>query len=200
MRATYLFFAQIIGAIAASGLIIALFPPAVHFRTTLSPGTSVARGLFIEAFLTAELVFTILMLAKEKHKATFIAPVGIGTYYLHKTIRHYELLMYRDRTGPLHSRTRRRKLDRRFPKPRTQYRSRHSNMDLAKNALDILARTNPRLPPRRPILQIHQTHGIRNGESRPRRRSPQRPNSKPTPSYPSPTTSRHGKRVEEFGV
>jgi len=28
--------------------------------------------------LTAELVFTIFMLAKEKHKATFIAPVGIG--------------------------------------------------------------------------------------------------------------------------
>ena len=29
-------------------------------------------------FLTAELVFTIFMLAAEKHKATFIAPVGIG--------------------------------------------------------------------------------------------------------------------------
>lgn len=29
-------------------------------------------------FLTAELVFTILMLAGEKHKGTFIAPVGIG--------------------------------------------------------------------------------------------------------------------------
>lgn len=29
-------------------------------------------------FLTAELVFTILMLAAEKHKGTFLAPVGIG--------------------------------------------------------------------------------------------------------------------------
>ena len=28
--------------------------------------------------LTAELVFTIYMLANEKHKATFIAPIGIG--------------------------------------------------------------------------------------------------------------------------
>lgn len=36
------------------------------------------QGVFIEAILTAELVFTIFMLAKEKHKATFIAPVGIG--------------------------------------------------------------------------------------------------------------------------
>lgn len=29
-------------------------------------------------FLTALLVFTILMLAAEKHRATFIAPIGIG--------------------------------------------------------------------------------------------------------------------------
>lgn len=36
------------------------------------------QGLFIEMFLTAQLVFTIFMLAAEKHKATFIAPVGIG--------------------------------------------------------------------------------------------------------------------------
>lgn len=32
----------------------------------------------IEMFLTAELVFTIFMLAAEKHKGTFIAPIGIG--------------------------------------------------------------------------------------------------------------------------
>lgn len=47
-------------------------------RTTLAGGTSLVQGVFIEAVLTWELVFTILMLAKEKHKATFIAPVGIG--------------------------------------------------------------------------------------------------------------------------
>lgn len=29
-------------------------------------------------FLTAELVFTIFMLAAEKHKGTFLAPIGIG--------------------------------------------------------------------------------------------------------------------------
>lgn len=29
-------------------------------------------------FLTAMLVFTIFLLAAEKHRATFIAPVGIG--------------------------------------------------------------------------------------------------------------------------
>ena len=47
-------------------------------RTTLSNSTSIPRGLFVEAILTVELVFTILMLAKEKHKSTFMAPVGIG--------------------------------------------------------------------------------------------------------------------------
>ncbi|TID27291.1 putative mip family channel protein [Venturia nashicola] len=78
VRALFLFFAQIAGSIAASGLIVGLFPTATNVRTTLSPGLSISKGLFIEAFLTAELVFTILMLAKEKHKATFIAPVGIG--------------------------------------------------------------------------------------------------------------------------
>lgn len=31
-----------------------------------------------QMFLTAQLVFTIFMLATEKHEATFIAPVGIG--------------------------------------------------------------------------------------------------------------------------
>jgi aquaporin related protein len=46
--------------------------------TTLSADTNVARGLFIEMFLTALLVFTIFMLAAEKHRATFIAPIGIG--------------------------------------------------------------------------------------------------------------------------
>lgn len=46
--------------------------------TSLSTDTSLVRGLFIEMFLTALLVFTIFMLAAEKHRATFIAPIGIG--------------------------------------------------------------------------------------------------------------------------
>ena len=46
--------------------------------TKLSGGTSVSQGLFIEMFLTTELVFTIFMLAAEKHRGTFVAPIGIG--------------------------------------------------------------------------------------------------------------------------
>ncbi|KAL8683423.1 MAG: hypothetical protein Q9186_000576 [Xanthomendoza sp. 1 TL-2023] len=65
-------------AILSAGVVSALFPGPLNVRTALLPGTSLAQGLFIEMFLTAQLVFTILMLAAEKHKATFIAPVGIG--------------------------------------------------------------------------------------------------------------------------
>lgn len=70
--------AQIIGAIASSAVVSALFPGPFSVKTNLSTDTSIVRGLFIEMFLTAELVFTIFMLAAEKHQATFIAPIGIG--------------------------------------------------------------------------------------------------------------------------
>ena len=51
-----------------------MFPGKPAFTTTLTNGTSIAQGVFIEMFLTAELVFTVLMLAAEKSKTTFIAP------------------------------------------------------------------------------------------------------------------------------
>ncbi|KAL9120401.1 MAG: hypothetical protein Q9187_003044 [Circinaria calcarea] len=69
---------QLLGAIASAAAVSATFPGSLNVRTSLGGGTTVARGLFIEMFLTAQLVFTIFMLAAEKHKATFIAPVGIG--------------------------------------------------------------------------------------------------------------------------
>ncbi len=57
----------------------ALIPVSIyHANTTLSGGTSVAQGLFLEMFFTAELVFVVLMLAQEKSRDTFIAPIGIG--------------------------------------------------------------------------------------------------------------------------
>ncbi|KAI8933710.1 hypothetical protein NX059_009426 [Plenodomus lindquistii] len=78
LRGFLLLAAQIGGSIFASYLVSVLFPTDFNVRTTLGEGTSLAQGFFIEMVLTAELVFTIFMLAKEKHKATFIAPVGIG--------------------------------------------------------------------------------------------------------------------------
>lgn len=78
VRAILIFIAQLLGAITASAVVSALFPGAMSVSTTLGGGTSIAQGLFIEMFLTSLLIFTIFMLAAEKHKATFIAPVGIG--------------------------------------------------------------------------------------------------------------------------
>ncbi|KAI2631903.1 aquaporin-like protein [Hypoxylon sp. NC1633] len=71
-------FSQIISGIAAAAVVNWLTPGPLNVSTSLGGGTSVAQGLFIEMFLTAQLVFTIFMLAAEKHRATFIAPVGIG--------------------------------------------------------------------------------------------------------------------------
>nr|POE89910.1 aquaporin-1 [Quercus suber] len=78
VRAGLVFLSQILGAITASAVVSALFPGPLSVSTTLGGNTSVVRGLFIEMFLTAQLVFTIFMLAAEKHKGTFLAPVGIG--------------------------------------------------------------------------------------------------------------------------
>ena len=69
---------QLLGGITSAAVVSALFPGPLNVKTALSAGTSVSQGLFIEMFLTAQLVFTIFMLAAEKHKATFIAPIGIG--------------------------------------------------------------------------------------------------------------------------
>lgn len=78
IKAVLLILAQILGAICAAGIVSCLFPGPLAVRTRLGHGTSIKRGLFIEMLLTAELIFTIFMLAAEKHRATFLAPIGIG--------------------------------------------------------------------------------------------------------------------------
>jgi hypothetical protein len=67
-----------LGAVAAAGVVDTLFPGPLAATTTLSGNTNKAQSVFIEMFLTAQLVFTVFMLAAEKHKGTFLAPVGIG--------------------------------------------------------------------------------------------------------------------------
>lgn len=63
----------------AGGLVQAMFGGDIsNINTILVAGTSIAQGLFIEMFLTAQLVFVVLMLAVEKSKDTFMAPIGIG--------------------------------------------------------------------------------------------------------------------------
>jgi Major intrinsic protein len=77
-RGGFVFIAQMLGSMASAGVVAALFPGPLAVTTSLGGGTNLAQGLFIEMFLTAQLVFTILMLAAEKHKSTFLAPIGIG--------------------------------------------------------------------------------------------------------------------------
>ncbi|KAH7389902.1 aquaporin-like protein [Pyrenochaeta sp. MPI-SDFR-AT-0127] len=72
VRGILVIISQILGGIASAGVVSAMMP------NVLGGGTTVVQGLFIEMFLTAQLVFTIFMLATEKHEGTFIAPVGIG--------------------------------------------------------------------------------------------------------------------------
>jgi aquaporin related protein len=79
IRGLFLFPAQLLAAISAAAVVKVMTPGDIGAtNTTLSPGTSVAQGVFIEMFMTAELVFVVLMLAAEKSKDTFLAPIGIG--------------------------------------------------------------------------------------------------------------------------
>lgn len=78
VRAAILTFSQILGGITGAAIIQAILPGTLNCRTTLTAGMSVARGLFLEMFLTSMLMLAILLLAAEKSKATFLAPIGIG--------------------------------------------------------------------------------------------------------------------------
>ncbi|GMF72585.1 unnamed protein product [Aspergillus oryzae] len=76
-----LFNPAIVAGIASAGVVSALFPGDLNVGTRLGGGASISQGLFIEMFLTAQLVFVIIMLAVVKHKSTFLAPVGIGLVF-----------------------------------------------------------------------------------------------------------------------
>jgi hypothetical protein len=57
---------QIIAGIAAAGVAKGLIPGhQVLFSVTLGEGTSIAQGLFLEMFLTTQLVLAVLLLAAE---------------------------------------------------------------------------------------------------------------------------------------
>lgn len=78
LKGVLLAVAQLLGGIFAAGLVEILLPGNLSVNTGLGGGMSTVQGLFLEAFLTFELTLTIYMLAVEKHRATFMAPLGIG--------------------------------------------------------------------------------------------------------------------------
>jgi aquaporin related protein len=79
IRGLFLFPAQLLAGMCAAALVSCMIPGDISLtNTTLAPDVSVAQGVFIEMFMTAELVFVVLMLAAEKSKDTFVAPLVIG--------------------------------------------------------------------------------------------------------------------------
>ena len=78
VRGVLLFIIQTVAGIVAAYIVQALFQGDLAVSTELGGGTTIAQGVIIELVLTAQLVFTIFMLAAEKHQGNFIAPVGIG--------------------------------------------------------------------------------------------------------------------------
>lgn len=70
--------AQFLGGITAAGLVYAILPGPLQAENSVGDGVSTGGGFLMEVFLTAELMITILMLAVEKSRTTFIAPLAIG--------------------------------------------------------------------------------------------------------------------------
>jgi aquaporin related protein len=104
IRGVFVFGAQLIGGIASAGVVSALFPGSLNVATRLGGGASISQGLFIEMFLTAQLVFVIIMLAVVKHKSTFLAPVAIGlTFFVTEMIGTFPALLLSHHYLPISS-------------------------------------------------------------------------------------------------
>ncbi|PHH64295.1 hypothetical protein CDD81_4779 [Ophiocordyceps australis] len=78
LRGAMVFIAQLAAGIAAAAVVDGLLPGPLGVANSLSNGTSIVQGIFLEMFLTAQLVLCVYFLAVEKHRATFLAPLGIG--------------------------------------------------------------------------------------------------------------------------
>lgn len=69
---------QLVASIAAAAVVYGVLPGPLLVANALGHGATVAQGFFIEMFLTAQLVLTVYFLAVEKHRATYLAPIGVG--------------------------------------------------------------------------------------------------------------------------
>lgn len=78
LRGAIMMLSQLIAGMAAAGAASAMTPGPIAFANGLGGGCSKSRGLFLEAFGTAILCTTVLFMAVEKHRATFMAPLAIG--------------------------------------------------------------------------------------------------------------------------
>jgi aquaporin related protein len=79
----------------AAALVKALFTGGLEVNITANLVTTLAQGRIIEMILTAQLVFTIFMLATEKHQGNFMAPVRIGlSLFIAELTGTFEVTLY----------------------------------------------------------------------------------------------------------
>lgn len=161
VRGILLFIAQMIGAIVAAYVVQALFTGALNVSTALSPTTTVAQGVLVEMLLTAQLVFTIFMLAAEKHVGNFIAPVGIGLSLFIAELTGeflglpiFRFVYVRPSTLPTVAHDRH-ILDWRLAEPSPLFRTTSRNRQLYRGAVDLLGWANRRFDPRDAAVQAH---------------------------------------------
>ena len=167
IRGILLFITQIIGGIIAAYLVQVLFTGALNVSTKPATTTSDAQAVIIEMLLTAELCFTIFMLAAEKHAGNFIAPVGIGlalfiAELVGMTLKYTSaidfFLIPRCRCF----------LDRWIAKPSALLWTCSCDCQIRENSVDLLGRTHCRLHLGCFALQTHQVVGVRDCQSRSR--------------------------------
>jgi hypothetical protein len=167
MRSGLIFLAQIAGGICAAAVVSCLFPGPLSVETTLGGGTSISQGLFIEMFLTAQLVFVIIMLAVVKHRSTYLAPVGIGlTFFLTELCGMFAPYL----SGSCVSLKHRYLLHRWFSQFRSVPRPCSCQPPLPRILLDLLRGTPSRITPSNWILLAAQPPALPNLQPRPRLR------------------------------
>lgn len=166
IRSAVVVVSQLLAGIAAAGIVSALFPGPLTVNTTLGGGASTAQGLFIEMFLTAELVFVIIMLAAEKHKGTYLAPVGIGTAFFLAELTGTSPPPLPSPSSMLTCCEKRRLLHRWLPQPRALPRPGHRHGQLPGVLLDLLPRPHPRRAAGVRVLraaQVPAVEGVQSG-------------------------------------
>jgi hypothetical protein len=135
-RSVFIFVSQIVGAIAAAAVIKGIIPgDEILFNVELSAGTAIVQGLFLEMFLTAELVFTILMLAAEVSEEYFLRSDCMLTNlenksYVRCTCRHWSC--------SVRGRTCRSLLDRRCTEPSASFWACCCPWFISRISLDLL--------------------------------------------------------------
>lgn len=148
LRGLLVFPAQLVAGIAAAGVVSALFPGPLNCSTRLGGGASISQGLFIEMFLTAQLVLVIIMLAVVKHKSTYLAPVGIGlTFFVCELVGTSPSPLAPSSSTSSNKPSTRRLLHRRLPQPRPLPRPGRHQPQFPWLPLDLLGGTFARFAP-----------------------------------------------------